>query len=243
MTRISRFGDVYTRACRRAPQIPQDRRNTQMKKLVLAAVALGWSAPLGLADDRPLIWQPIKNSDLAYSARVGVRMPVTLQPAAGVEVGLIAAEGGALVEAPVAAWGDMKLRDSTGAASVVSQVAGGRFNARSGSASLTMNYYEKHIATPLVDLERRSDYAVRYDGTAGAWAGLSTKQSVRLSQVRTGSSFVADASTADNFKRISWGLGLEQELVQGLVVNAVVREEIGGSKPAATFRAEYELRW
>jgi len=215
-----------------------------MKPLILSVLALMLTqAPHALAGDKPLIWQPTKNSDTSYTARIGVRMPTVLAPAAGVEMGVVASEGGAVVDAPVAAWGDLRLREYRTPASTGSRNAGARFNARTGSASLTMNYYEKYIATPSLDIERSSSYAVRYNGPAAEWKGVETSQSIRFSRVRSGSAAFVNASAADTFSNMTFGVGFEQKLGRNLTVKATVRERLGADDRSTLLRADYSFRW
>jgi hypothetical protein len=209
----------------------------------LALVSFLVLARPAFADDRPLIWSPAKASDWAYTARMGIQLPVELKPAAGIDVGLVATEGGALVEAPVAAWGDVKLREAKGDAATKSHAAGARLNLVSGSASVTMNYHEKRIATSTFNIERRSSYTARYDGASGHWDRLAIDQTVRLTKVGTGSSLVADTSMANNFGHVSWALGVEQEVLESLTVKAAVRDASGRAKASATIRADVRFRW
>lgn len=215
-----------------------------MNKLVI--IAFGFLAlqlrPV-LADEKPLIWQPSRNSDTSYTARIGVRMPTVLAPAAGIEMGVVASDTGALVDTPMAAWGDVQLREVRTAASTLTRKAGARIDPRTGSTSLTMNYYEKYIATPTMDIERRSAYSVRYIGADAQWKGLEANHSLRLSRARTGSSAVATASTVDMFSDMTFGVGLEQKLGQNLTVKALVREHLGANDRSATVRADYSFRW
>src|SRR3546814_3773140 len=71
---------------------------------VLACLFLLSSTGHAAAGERPLIWQPVKNSQSSYTARIGARMPTLFKPAAGVEFGLVTTDGGELVDTPMAAW-------------------------------------------------------------------------------------------------------------------------------------------
>ncbi|MCJ8521310.1 hypothetical protein ABID21_004416 [Pseudorhizobium tarimense] len=215
-----------------------------MKPIPFVVCLIAVLAPQpGRADDYALIWQPSKASDTSYSARIGVRMPLTLAPSLGLDGGLVAGEGGAVVDAPVAAWGSIKLQEQSAPAGTVTQTATGRLDAVSGSASLTLNYYKKHIATPTLNIERRSAYAVSYDGSGGSWGGLRASQSIRVTRVRSGSSVLAEASTTDSLEKVNWGLAVEQRLGQQLTVKATLRDETGGEGAVAKLRADYRFRW
>jgi hypothetical protein len=216
-----------------------------MRKLVFMAFGLAvlQVQPVS-ANEKPLIWQPTKNSETSYTARIGVRMPTVLAPAAGIEMGMVASsETGAFVDAPMAAWGNVQLREVKTTASTRTRRAGARLNPVNGSASLTMNYYEKHIATPTLDIERRSDYVVRYNGVEQEWKGLEANHSLRLSRAKTGSSAVATASSADMFSDMKIGVGLEQKLGDHLTVKALVEDRLGAHDRSATVRADYRFRW
>lgn len=210
---------------------------------VLAFVTLLASLGTAAADERPLIWQPAKNSETSYTTRIGARMPTLLAPAAGVELGVVTSDGGALVDTPMAAWSDVKLRERHTAGSTVSRTAGARFDPRHGNARLTLNYYEKYIATPLIDIERRAGYSVRYDGAAAEWQGMEASQSLRVSQVRSRTSAFAKASASDGFETISLNVGLEQKLGQHFSFTASARERFDTDERSATIRADYLFRW
>ena len=210
---------------------------------VLALVTLLTSMGTAAADERPLIWQPARNSENSYTTRIGARIPTVFAPAAGVELGVVTSEGGALVDTPMAAWSDVKLRERHRAGSTVSRTAGARFDPRHGNASLTLNYYEKYIATPLIDIERRSGYSVRYDGATAEWQGVEASQSLRVSQVRSRTSAFAKASAVDGLLSISVNVGLEQKLGQHFSFTASARERLDTDDRSATIRANYSFRW
>lgn len=210
---------------------------------VLACLVLLSSAGHAAAGDRPLIWQPVKNSQSSYSARIGARMPTLFTTAAGVEIGLVTTDGGALVDTPMAVWSDMKLRESHTAGSTLSRTAGARFDPRHGNARLTLNYYERYIATPSIDIERRSGYSLRYDGTRAEWMGMDASQSLRISQVRSRTSVFAGASTADGLEAVTLNVGFEQKLGQHLSVSASAHEKLHAEGRSASVRADYSLRW
>lgn len=61
------------------------------------------------AADRPLIWQPVKNSDRSYSVKLGFRLPTELEPEAGFNVGVDAKKDGSM-NTPLRLWGSMKMK-------------------------------------------------------------------------------------------------------------------------------------
>lgn len=201
------------------------------------------SGGYAVADERPLIWQPARNSDTSYTARIGARMPTSFSPAAGVELGMVTSDSGALVDMPMAAWSDVTLREDATAASTTSRAAGARFEPRRGNASLTLNYYEKYIATPAIDIERRNAYSVRYDGSDARWKGMEASQSIRVSQVRSGTSAFVKASAADGFEAISLNVGLEQKLGENFSFTASARRRSHADERSVAMRANYSFRW
>src|SRR3546814_3269963 len=109
-------------------------------------------------------------------------------------------------------WSDMKLRERHTAGSTLSRTAGARFDPRHGNARLTLNYYEKYIATPSIDIERRSAYSLRYDGASAEWMGMDASQSLRILQVRRRNSVFAGASTAAGLGAMTLHSGFEERL-------------------------------
>ncbi len=170
-------------------------------------------------------------------------MPTMLAPAAGIEMGIVASDGGSIVDVPVAAWGELELREHRSPTSVATRNVKARFNARSGGASLTMAHHEKYIATPAINIERSSSYVLRYSGHDAKWQDLELSQSLRVSQIISGATAFISASNAGELCDLTLGMGFEQRFGQNLVVNATVREKLGEGDRSASIRANYSLRW
>ena len=218
-----------------------------MTKLTLAGLCLAIVAgilPSGaLAADRPLIWQPAKNSDTSYSVKLGMKLPTELQPEAGFDVGLDTSKEGAVVNTPVKFWSGITAQAIKRPAYQMHRGVGLEVDGNSRSAAVSVNYYEKRIATPVVDVERESSYALRYDSRAQHWSGVDVTQSVKLSRSATGTAFVVRASGGDSFKVVGAGLGLEQKLGEHITLAGSLDRSSDASQPVASVNARYNYRW
>lgn len=196
------------------------------------------------ADERPLIWQPQKASDRSYSVKLGLTLPTRLEPQAGIDMGMSASRNGAVVNAPVKVWGNMKMRTVQRPAYASSSAVDFSLDALHGSGAITMNYYDKRIATPVVDVERRSSYSMRYDGVARQWQGVEATQSLHISRTgNRGTALVIKASATDNFRALSTGVGLEQRLSEHMTIRGSVDRSFSAPSPTLNLGANYRLTW
>jgi hypothetical protein len=207
------------------------------------AVLTGVFPATALAADRPLIWQPAKNSDTSYSVKLGMKLPTQLQPEAGLDVGLDTSKEGAVVKTPVKFWSGFTAKEIQRPAYEMNRGVGLEVDGNARSAAISMNYYEKRIATPIVDVERQSSYALRYDSRAQHWSGVDVTQSVKVSRSATGTAFVMRASGGDSFKVVGAGLGLEQKLGEHITLAGSVDRSSAASQAVASVNASYNFRW
>ncbi len=195
------------------------------------------------ADERPLIWQPIKNSDTSYSVKLGLRLPVRLETEAGFNVGVDSSKTGEVVNTPLKFWSRIKTADRKRPAYQMSRDIGINMDGNAGSAAITMNYYEKQIATPEFNLERQATYVVRYDGAQKDWTGLDASQSIKLRQRETGTAFVAVANGTANFSAVAASFGFEQPLGENITLSGNVNRNFTDATTMSSVNARYSYKW
>ncbi|MFB9952015.1 hypothetical protein ACFFP0_24465 [Rhizobium puerariae] len=197
----------------------------------------------GLADDRPLIWKPSRNSDTSYSVKLGMKLPTRLETEAGVSMGVNTTKSGAPVETPVKFWSNFTAGKIETPAYRMNRGVGVDLDGNTGSAAIAMNYYEKEIATPAIDIERRSSYGLRYDGASGQWCGLDASHSVRVSHGASGTAVVARTSGRDGFRVVGAGVGVEKNFGRHLTVSGALDRVSDAPDPVASVNARYSFRW
>jgi hypothetical protein len=219
--------------------------NRPFAAAMAAGLVLGVLSGAARADDRPLIWQPIKNSDTSYAVKLGLRLPTRLEPQAGFDLGVDASKGGAIVDTPLRFWTTIKTADAKQPGYQMRRDIGVNYDGIAGSAAISVNYYEKQIATPTYNLEHQSSYALRYDGLQGDWTGLEASQSLKLRRHETGTAFIASANSAAGFSTFGAGLGLEQQLGKNITVSGNLNRSFTdpGADTIASVNANYSYRW
>ncbi|KKX33639.1 hypothetical protein [Rhizobium sp. LC145] len=209
-----------------------------------AMVSIFLATGPAIADSGRLIWQPAKSSDTSYSVKMGMRLPTRLEPEAGINMGMSASKGGALVETPVNVWGRVKTQAIQRPAYESNRDIDLSFDALHGSGAITMNYYDKRVATPTIDVERRSSYAMRYDGVAQEWCGLETSQSLRIARPGTvGTAFVVKGKAANNFETLGADLGLEQKFGKNMTLSGSLGRTTTSTDTAVNVNARYSFTW
>ena len=218
-----------------------------MTKTICSVLALNLflSLPVHVrADERPLIWKPTKNSETSYSVKLGMRLPTRLEPEAGIDMGVSASRYGALVDTPMNVWGRVKTKVIQRPAYESNRGIGLSFDALHGSGSITMNYFDKRIATPTIDVQRRSSYSMRYDGATQEWNGLEASQSLRISRIgNRGTALVVRGSAADNFQTFGAGLGLEHKFGRNMTVSGSLDRTTASAETAVNVSARYSFSW
>jgi hypothetical protein len=214
-----------------------------MPGLCAVAVIL-WIVDAGSAhaDDRPLIWNPIKNSDSSYSARIGTRLPISIPVKAGIEMGMDASKTGVLLNTPVKFWGDLTLSAIDQPAVASFRDVGLVMNALTGSSAVTMSDTQRRIVTDALDLEYKRSYSLRYDGAVQAWKGLDFSQSLRLSRQDSGTALIMKAASQNSFDGFSSGLAIEQQLGTRLTISGTVDQGYDMHITSGV-RANYTFHW
>lgn len=209
---------------------------------VFAPILLMISAGSALADERPLIWAPTKNSDTSYAVKLGLRLPNELQTEAGINLGLDASNRGAVVNTPVRFWGKVTASSIQTPAYQLKRDIGVNLDAVSGSSAARVTMSEKRIASETLDVELSRQYGVRYDGAADAWKGEAT-QSVKFSRAGTGTAVIIEAKALDTFKELGGGIAVEQKVTERLSLNGRIDQTTNADRPTSNIGARYTFKW
>jgi hypothetical protein len=220
-----------------------DPMNRRIGTAGLAWLLVALAGNRAQADEKPLIWQPIKNSETSYSVKLGMKLPTELEPQAGFDVGMDTTTGGHVVDTPVTFWSSIKTRDAKRPGYQMRRDLGFSMTAADNSAAITMNAYEKQIATPSLDLEREGAYALRYDGVQQSWTGIDVSQALKLRRSATGTALTASANGVNSFDSISAALGLEQQLGDHITLSGQVGRSFTSADNVATVNASYSYSW
>lgn len=207
---------------------------------MLAFATITTTAP-AFAGDRPLIWQPTKNSDTSYSVKLGMQLPTRIEAEAGISLGVNTTKSGAPIDTPVRFWSNFITEKMKTSASEMRRGVGVDLDGHTGSAAISMNYYEREIATPSLDIERNSSYTMRYDGVSGEWTGIDASQSVRLSHGSTGTALIGRANAGNGVAGA--GIGLEQRIGEYMTVTGSLDRSTDASDPVASVNARYSFTW
>lgn len=212
------------------------------QRMSVAIVALVVLPATTFADEKGLIWNPVKNSDRSYTARIGAKLPTDTPMRAGLEMGMNASKGGAIVDSPVRLWGNLTLLSENLPGVSMARDIGVLMNALTGSGTVSMTSTQKRIVTPELDVETNRNFTMRYDGTAQQWGGVNVSQSLRLTRSETGTSFVLTGNSRDTFSEFSSGVAIEQRLGDNITVKGTLKQGYEDHfRPG--FSARYSIRW
>lgn len=208
----------------------------------VVVLVLTLSPATSFADEKGLIWSPVKNSDLSYTARIGAKLPIDTPIRGGLEMGMNASKGGVIVDSPVRFWGNLTLLSEKLPGVSMARDIGVLMNALTGSSTLSMTSTQKRIVTPEFDIETNRNFTLRYDGTAQQWGGMNVSQSLRLTRSETGTSFILTGNSRDTFSEFSSGVALEQRLGDNITVKGTLNQGYEDHfRPG--FSARYSIRW
>lgn len=207
------------------------------------ALAYFLTAGPGFAEDKPLIWKPIRNSDTSYSVKLGLKLPTRLETEAGISMGVDTTTSGTPVDTPIKFWSNFTAQKIQTPAYQLNRGIGVDLDGNTGSAGITMNYYEKEIATPTIDIERRSSYGMRYDGASGEWRGVDASQSVSLLHSPSRTALVGRASGSNGFRTVGAGVAVEKTLGRYMTLSGALDRTSDAPDPVASVNARYSFRW
>ncbi|MGE7369250.1 hypothetical protein ACQKKX_09310 [Neorhizobium sp. NPDC001467] len=208
---------------------------------VLASAMVLLTAGNGLADERPLIWTPTKNSDTSYAVKLGFRLPSELQPEAGINLGLDSQKND-VVNTPVRLWGKITASSIQTPAYQLNRDIRINLDAVTGSSGARVIMSEKRIASEALDVEVNRQYGMRYDGAAANWVGEAS-ESVRLSRAATGTAVILQAKALDTFRELGAGLAVEQKISERLSLNGSIEQTTAATQPTSNISANYTFKW
>jgi hypothetical protein len=210
--------------------------------LAMAIIITSFAAGGAHADEKGLIWKPVKNSDQSYTTRIGAKIPTSMPIRAGLEMGLNASKGGDLVDTPVRLWGTVTLLAEQLPGVTLARDVGVLMNAITGSGTVSVTSSQKRIATSELDFEANRNVTVRYDGTSQQWSGMDVSQSLRLTRSQTGTAFVLTGASRDTFNEFSTGVAVEQRLGDHLTLSGTLNQGYEDHfRPGVS--ARYNIRW
>lgn len=193
------------------------------------------------ADERPLIWAPVKNSNSSYAVKLGVRLPSEFQPEAGINVGLNSQKG-AVVNTPVKFWGKVTASSILTPAYKLNRDIRINLDAVTGSAGAGVIMSEKSIATEALDVEVNRQYNVRYDAARASFVSEAS-QSVKISRAATGTAVILRAKALDTFREIGAGISVEQKISERLSFNGSIEQTTAAAEPTSNIGARYTFKW
>ena len=208
---------------------------------VLAPMALMLLAGQSLADERPLIWTPTKNSDTSYGVKLGLRLPNELQPEAGINFGLDSQKN-AVVNTPVKFWGKVTASSIQTPAYQLNRDIRINLDAVTGSSGARVIMSEKRIASEALDIEVNRQYGMRYDGAASNWIGEAS-QSVKVSRASSGTAVILQAKALDTFRELGAGIAVEQKISARLSLNGSIEQTTAATEPTSNISARYTFKW
>ncbi len=208
---------------------------------VLAPMALTLLAGQSLADERPLIWTPTKNSDTSYGVKLGLRLPNELQPEAGINFGLDSQKN-AVVNTPVRFWGKVTASSIQTPAYQLNRDIRVNLDAVTGSSGARVIMSEKRIASEALDVEVNRQYGMRYDGAASNWIGEAS-QSVKVSRAATGTAVILQGKALDTFRELGAGIAVEQKISERLSLNGSIEQTTASAGPTSNISARYTFKW
>ncbi|MEB2843699.1 hypothetical protein GAO09_05720 [Rhizobiales bacterium RZME27] len=208
---------------------------------VLTSMTLMISAERSLADERPLIWTPTKNSDTSYGVRLGLRLPNELQSEAGINLGLDSQKN-AVVNTPVRLWGKITASSIQTPAYQLNRDIRINLDAVTGSSGARVIMSEKRIASEALDVEVNRQYGMRYDGAASNWIGEAS-QSVKVSRAGTGTAVILEARALDTFRELGAGIAVEQKISERLSLNGRIDQATNADGPSSNIGARYTFKW
>lgn len=213
----------------------------RMSRAAAVAAPILVAAPSGFAAEGGLIWAPKKISDRAYSARIGMRLPVDSKVEAGLEVGMTASSTNALVDTPVRFWTDVNIGSGKSPASSYDRNLGVVMNALNGNVAFRLARTTRYIATPSLDLETSRDVLVRYEGHNGSWRVPDVNQTLKLDRKESGTAIFVRAAGTEAFSTFAASTGIEQKLGDSITLSGAVQH--GNNGNTGSVNARYNIRW
>lgn len=202
------------------------------------------SAGTARANDKPLIWTPVKNSSDSYAMRMGSRLPTEWEASAGTEVSF----AGSNLEKvnrpsnPVNFWGSVKLPLARGKAAPSTADVNVRLNGLTGSRSVSVSRSRSLVLTPEFAAQLDDFYTLNYDHGGDRRIDMRTTGSVRILSNSTGTSVFARGSRSTRDQEWQASVGVEQKVLTGINLRANI-DNLAARHKTGSFGASYAHRW
>jgi len=205
--------------------------------------AIGALAALPARAENLLIWNPVQVSEQSYKATMGFRLPFEWETSAGADLGLAATDGDAILAGSGQAtlWGKITRVRVTPAGNA-QQSAGVRVDTLRGSGSLMLSRAKSYILSDSLDLQTSRFVNVGYDPLAARQTSVTATQAVKLIYPWTGTSLTANGSVTDFGQDFSSTVGVSQNILPNLNLNAAVNDPLSSGR-AASVNVNYRVTW
>lgn len=212
-----------------------------LKAIILSCVCLV-AAPPAKADNL-LIWNPVKISDQSYKATMGFRLPWEWETSAGADLALAGTDGEAILPGSQQAtlWGKITKVRATPAGQM-QQSTGVRIDTLRGSGALMLSRSRSYILSDSLDLQTSRLVNVGYDPVAARQATVTATQTMKLIYPWTGTSLTANGSIAGIGQDFTSMVGVSQNILPNLNLNAAVTDPLG-SRRSAHVNVDYRVTW
>jgi hypothetical protein len=216
---------------------------TSLRSLTLF-LAVILSASTANANDRPLIWTPVKNSSESYAMRMGSRLPTDWEASAGTEVSFAGSnlERVTRPNRPVNFWGSVKLPSPRGKAATNTADVSVRLNGLTGSRSVSVSRSRSLTLTPEFAAQLDDFYTLNYDHGGDRRIDMRTTSSVRILSTSTGTSIFARGSRSTRDQEWQASVGVEQKVLTGINLRANI-DNLAARHKTGSFGASYAHKW
>jgi hypothetical protein len=214
---------------------------TTLKAAILSGASL--LAALPAKADNLLIWNPVKVSDQSYKATMGFRLPFEWETSAGADFGLAATDGDAILPGSQQAtlWSKIT-RTRVTPAGQMQQSTGVRIDTLRGSGALMLSRSRSFILSGSLDLQTSRFVNVGYDPLAARQTTVAATQAMKLIYPWTGTSLTANGSVTDFGRDFSNTVGVSQNILPNLNLNAAVTDPLRSGR-SASVNVDYRVTW
>ncbi|MFP3545279.1 hypothetical protein SB748_17555 [Rhizobium sp. SIMBA_035] len=214
---------------------------TMLKLTILCAAWLAQTLPARA--DNLLIWNPVQVSDQAYKATMGFRLPFEWETSAGADFGLSATDGDAILKGSGQAtlWGKISKVRAT-PAGPAQQSAGIRVDTLRGSGALMLSRSKSFILSDSLDLQTSRFVNVGFDPVAARQTSVTASQAMKLIYPWTGTALTANGSVTGLGQDFSSSVGVSQNILPNLNLNAAVNDPLSSSR-SANVNINYRITW
>lgn len=210
------------------------------KLLPAALIALSFlGAAPATANDRPLIWEVSKNSEISYSARLGSRLPTARDSRLGAEFRMRGPDPRRYGN-PLAIWASYHLAERYDPTHIRATRIDAWVDGNNGQRRLTLDNSFR-FTSPKFDTELRQELIASQNPGETRKGNLRQFQSVRVVSAKTRSEIVLTASRR-NSQRWATSVKLTQPVLDTWNFSAEMRRQ-SDAKTTGRFHAAYNYSW